>query len=181
MEISDYQYMMSLLKNFNDISRIVTQFSYQNRLQAAEGRERATIKQEMDRTIAAAKLDDNYVKNLMRLFETFVKDRLIIKAMPFSGDTDIRIVGPLQPALLRDLLEDIRFKFGSSPVADWTVFGQIAAVPQQHGSRTASNFTFSNDIDRVLQQLFESIRGIEDSFRVTYPEIAISPIAIYRD
>jgi hypothetical protein len=25
------------------------------------------------------------------------------------------------------------------------------------------------------------MRGIEDQFRVTYPEIAITPIAIYRD
>lgn len=181
VEISDYQHMMSLLKNFNDLSRIVTQFSYQGRLQAADGKDKATIKHGMDRAIAASKLDDNYVKNLMRLFETFVKDRLILKSMPFGGDTDIRIVGPLQPALLRVRLEDIRFKFGSSPTAEWTVFGQIAAVPQEHESRTANNLTFSNDIDSAFQRLFESLRGIEDFFRVTYPEIAITPIAIYRD
>lgn len=126
-------------------------------------------------------MDDKYVKNVMKILDTFVKDRLIIKALPFNTDPNIRIVGPLQRDLLRDRLDDIRFKFGSSPAADWTVFGQIASVPQEHESRTNRTLAFSNDIERAMHQVFDAMRGIEDQFRVGYPEIAITPIAVYRD
>lgn len=122
IELSDYQYMMSILSNFNEIWRIITEFSYQERLQAAEGKDRGEVNKELQRAVAANKLDDKYVKNVMKILDTFVKDRLIIKALPFNTDPNIRIVGPLQRDLLRDRLDDIRFKFGSSPAADWTVF-----------------------------------------------------------
>lgn len=39
IELSDYQYMMSILSNFNETWRIITEFSYQERLQAAEGKD----------------------------------------------------------------------------------------------------------------------------------------------
>lgn len=181
IELSDYTYMMSLLKNFNDLSRIVTEFSFQERLQSADSKERSDINRELQKAIGAGKLDDKYVKNLIKLFDLFVKDRLIIKVLPFSADPNIRIVGPLQRELLRENLDDIRFKFGSSPTESWTVFGQIAAVPQVSESRSTLEFSFSNEIEQALDNLFKSIRGIEDQFRVRYPEIAITPIAVYRD
>lgn len=178
---SDYRYLTTMLDNFNDISRILTNFSYRDRLQAAEGRQKEAIKKEMDQKAAASKLDENFVKNLKKLFDLFLKDRLIVRIIPFLDEPNIRIVGPLQPLLLRESLEDIRFKFGSSPVADWTVFGQIAAVPQEHETRATLDLTFSNDMDQALEVIFSALRGVEDQFRVTYPEIAITPIAIYRD
>lgn len=178
---SDYRYMTTMLDNLNDISRILTSFSYQERFQGASGKDKEMINREMTREISNNKLDDNYVKNLKKLFDLFLKDRLILRVVPFLDDPNIRVVGPLQLSLLRESLEDIRYKFGSSPTTDWTVFGQIASVPQEHNAREALNLTFSNDLDRALEGVFESLRGVEDQFRVTYPEIAITPIAIYRD
>lgn len=181
IELSDYTYMMSLLSNFNDISRIVTEFAFQERLQSSDGKARAEVNNELQKTIAARKLDDKYVKNLMKIFDLFVKDRLILKVLPFASDPNIRIVGPLQQSLLREKLDDIRFKFGSSPTAEWTIFGQIAAVPQELESRTSRALAFSNDMERAMHTVFEAMRGFEDQFRVSYPEIAITPIAVYRD
>jgi hypothetical protein len=181
VELSDYQYMMSLLSNINDVSRIITEMSYLERLQAANAKEKSGINKEMQRAIGSGKLDERYVKGLMKLFELFMKDRLIIKVLPFADDPDIRIVGPLQRSLLRDSLDDIRFKFGSSPQAEWTVFGQIAAVPQKRELRTSHEVTFSNNIEEGMHHIFDAIRGVEDEFRVKYPEIAITPIAVYRD
>ncbi len=181
VEISDYQYMMTLLSNINDISRILTEFTYQGRLDAASGKAKAVLNQEVQKAVAENKMDDRYVSNLMKILNIFVKDRLIIKSMPFADDPNIRIVGPLQAFHLRDSLNDIRFKFGSSPSVEWTVFGQIAAVPPKNELRTQPSLVFSNDIEGAMNTVFDSLRGIEDQFRVTYPEIAITPIAVYRD
>lgn len=181
LSFSDYSYMTSLLEHFIEIIKITVGFSYRDRLKAATGKEKAAIRQEIDRAVAAVGIDESYLKDLRRLFDVFLKDRLLIKVIPFPGDPNIRIVGPLQPMLLRERLEDIRYKFGSSPAADWAIFGQIAAVPQENETRGVLDLSFSNQLDQALQAMFDSIRGIEDQFRVTYPEIAITPIAIYRD
>lgn len=181
LSFSDYKYMSTLLANMNDILRITTRFSYTDRLNNATGGARSAIEKQMNEEIAAGKLDDRYVKDLQKLFGLFLKDRLVIKVIPFPEDPNVRIVGPLREELLREPMEDIRFKFGSSPATAWTVFGQIAAVPQEHETRAELDLAFSNDLDRALQVIFDSLRGIEDQFRITYPEIAIMPITIYRD
>jgi hypothetical protein len=181
VEISDFRYMMSLLSNFNELAKAINEVSHHDRIRAATGKDKDIANIELQKVIAGSKLDDKYLRNLMRIFEHFVKDRLVIKAIPFQDDPNIRIAGPLQRALLRENLDDIRFKFGSSPLDDWTVFGQIAAVPPKNDSRANRQLAFSNELDRALHELFGSLRGIEDQFRVTYPEIAITPIAVYRD
>lgn len=181
LSFSDYKYMSKLLANMNDILRITTRFSYMERLSNAVGRDRTAIEQQMNQEINTAKLDDKYVKDLQKLFSIFLNDRLVIKVIPFPEDPNVRIVGPLREEFLRESMEDIRVKFGSSPATEWTVFGQIAAVPQQRETRAELDLAFTNDLDRALQSVFDSLRGIEDQFRITYPEIAITPIAIYRD
>jgi hypothetical protein len=174
--------MVAMLKRFNEIRRIIIEFSYQERLtEAAAGKERDAVNRELTKEIAEGKLDDNYLKKLVTIFEFFLTDRLVVKMFPFPDNPNVRVVGPLQPSLLRELLSDIRLKFGSSPAAEWTMFGQIAAVPQPNEKRPAWAMTFSNEMDQALEDLFGSMRSIEDFFRVSYPEIAITPIAIYRD
>lgn len=181
VSFSDYQYLTGLLDNANDLMRITTNFAYQERIRAATGQAKSEIEQKKNSEIKSHKLDDRLVHDLKKIFDTFLRDRLVIKVLPFPEDPNIRIVGPLQFDYLRERLENIRFKFGSSPVEEWTVFGQIAAVPQEHEIRVNLDLKYSNQIDLALERMFASLREVEDNFRVTYPEIAITPIAIYRD
>lgn len=181
VSLDDYAYMKMLLDNYNEIIRTVIEFSYDQTLNSASGNQKAIIRKQIESEISKASLDKSYVKKLRHLFDIFTGDRLAITVAPFPDEPDIRIVGPLQHQLLRECLEDVRFKFGTQPGSNWTVFGQIAAIPRKEEQRSGFEFTYSNDLNRAINTLFDSIRVVEDQFRITYPEIAITPIAIYRE
>jgi hypothetical protein len=72
-------------------------------------------------------------------------------------------------------------KFGMAPNAEWTMFGQIAAVPEDGPQASPFEMYFSNEIEGALEKIFEAMRGINALLSVSYPEIAITPIAIYRE
>lgn len=157
------------------------QLSNQSRIQLATGNEKNIVKNEIQKSINAAKIDEGMVKNLVQILEIFFKDRVALRVIPFRDDSSIRVVGPLIRTCLRDSLDDIRFKFGSHPEADWTVFGQIAAVPVLESSRKLPDLAFASDFEAAIQAMFASLNFIEAFSQVAYPEIAITPIAIYRE
>jgi hypothetical protein len=76
------------------------------------------------------------------------------------------------PKILRDDIERIIYKYGTAPVSDWTIFGQIASVTPVNRSNEIFNMTGSQ-IENAFQQIMAQ--------SVTYPEIAITPIAKYRE
>jgi hypothetical protein len=180
--IADNSYMMELMKNLNDLVRITTEFAFQEKIaKATPGKERDGVLGEMNKQIAESSPGKEMVEKLLRMFELFQKDRLVIRVMPFPEQRNIRVVGPLQHALLRERLADIRFKFGSAPDAPWTLFGQIASVPPENEIRANQDLLFSNAIEGAVEVMMHALRGIEDQFRVRFPEIAVTPIAVYRD
>jgi hypothetical protein len=170
-----------MLENINDFKRIFTEMGYQEQINSLIGKEKSQLRQKIRAQVEADKLDEGYVKNLLRILDFFPKDRLSIKVIPFSDEPNLRIVGPLQRAHLRERLEDIRFKYGASPVDNWAVFGQVAAVPRKDEARSPQDLTFSSELEEAFQTVFDSLLGIDDEFRIRYPEIAITPIAVYRD
>lgn len=139
VSLSDYQYMMKIMENINRLLSITTGFSHKAIIDEASDRDKPGIKKRIAKEISEGRLDDKFVKDLLFMFNMFTRDRLTIRILPFPEYPNIRIVGPLQAELLRERLEDIRFKFGSSPNEDWTVFGQIATVPSQHAEQLSKN------------------------------------------
>jgi putative transcriptional regulator len=72
-----------------------------------------------------------------------------------------------------------RFEIGVGTLREWE---QGQHLPDS--TATAYLRVIERDPEAVIQaleDLFGSMRSIEDFFRVSYPEIAITPIAIYRD
>ena len=111
----------------------------------------------------------------------FYQDRVVIKIIPYEEYPDFRLVGNIDKTYLRDDIESIIYKYGTAPVSDWTIFGQIASVPPENSSDQMFNVT-GNQIENAFQQMFDAYRKIENMAQsVTYPEIAITPIAIYRE
>lgn len=179
--ISDYKHVLSLLENANDISAASTEMEFRDRIQAASGNQVNVVRQAMRDKIASNKIDEKLVKNLKKIFDVFVLDRLVVRLFPFPEDRNLRIVGLLQRQLLRESLDDIRFKFGSSPATEWTIFGQIAAVPQESEENESLDLEFTNAIEQGLYSMAKGFSSLEDLFRVKFPEIVITPIALYRE
>lgn len=180
IQIRDMRVITDLVSDINEmqlaLARIAASASFAN-LDKNERQKRIHAIEKQNRS---QHLDTQLHKDIMKLLDKFYRDRLIIRLMPFD-DGDIRIVGPLRESYLRDSISDIRFKYGFSPRDDWTVFAQVAAIPEA-GSATA-NFAqnFTVDLEAAIEQLFGAATDIEAMQRIAYPEIAVTPIAIYRE
>jgi len=125
-------------------------------------------------------LDNKYVKGLIRFIDVFYKDRLIVKSLPFNSLPDLRFAGNLTKLSLREDISNIIYKYGTAPTTDWTIFAQLSFIPEEKREAITPVIN-GNPIDLAFQKIFDSIRNVElDAQSVLYPEIAITPIAIYR-
>jgi len=179
--ISDYKYLSKILENINDLIGVTARFGKMEELQGSTQNQRSKIENELKREIEQAKLDPGQVKGIQKIIDIFMSGRLLFRVFPFIDYPNIRVVAPLAETSLRETMDDIRFKFGSSPRASWTVFGQVAAVPLAGDEPPAMDLKFANPLEKAMEAFFATSRGIEDVFKVSFPEIAVTPIAIYRD
>ena len=77
-------------------------------------------------------LDESYLKALSSFFNKFYEGKIFIKAMPFSGDFLSNFIGLIKKKYLREDIDDILFRYGSSPTFKWHVFGQISSIPAKN-------------------------------------------------
>lgn len=178
--MSDYRWMATVLNDVNELIKTMTEFSFAARIAGTKGTERSRLEQEKNSTIKSAQINPQQVRGYSKILDQFYRDRLVVKILPFD-DPDVRIVGPLRPEFLRDRMDDIRFKYGSAPTAKWTVFGQVASIPSREIVAPPSGQYFSNEVEGAMDQMFVAMRDLERFFGVSYPEIAITPIAIFRE
>jgi hypothetical protein len=125
-------------------------------------------------------MSEDTAKGLATIIDMFYGERLVIKILPYE-DADVRIVGPLRPEYLRDSLDDIRYKYGSAPTGKWKLFGQISSIPNVNSPIDSRQQYSSNNIEGAMGAMFEKLRVIERLFGVSFPEIAVTPIALYRE
>ncbi|MDO5840827.1 MAG: hypothetical protein Q4Q27_12005 [Methanosarcina mazei] len=178
--INDFSRLSKLLDNYEELSKYIAKCAISSK------------KQNLTQAQAKLAYDDllhdltkNFDKEMRRgmthFINMFYQDRVVIKIIPYEEYPDFRLVGNIDKTYLRDDIESIIYKYGTAPVSDWTIFGQIASVPPENRSDQMFNVT-GNQIENAFQQMFDAYRKIENMAQsVTYPEIAITPIAIYRE
>ena len=127
-------------------------------------------------------IDKKLLKGLMNFIDTFYKDRLIVKVIPFTDFPNFRLVGNLQDTFLRDKIQSILYKYGTSPSSKWTLFAQIASIPKKDYHPFIFGGMTGSEIEVAMQKMFTALREIESTgLSVTHPEISVTPIAIYRE
>ncbi len=175
--INDFNRMRMILENYNEIGDFLANCS-------TSSLPPDTPKKLKDQKISEMKksmtLDNKYVKGLIRFIDVFYKDRLIVKSLPFNSLPDLRFAGNLTKLSLREDISNIIYKYGTAPTTDWTIFAQLSFIPEEKREAITPVIN-GNPIDLAFQKIFDSIRNVElDAQSVLYPEIAITPIAIYR-
>lgn len=177
--INDFTYMQRILENFDDILKsIITgeqsaDASFENASQPQRN------KKVQDR-IKEYNMPKDVKKALLTFLENFYKDRVVIKNIPFDDKPNFRFVGTLNQTYLRESIENIIYKYGTAPQDDWYMFAQIASIPE----KTSNNLDISynhNELEKGMHTVFDALRDIEKSgLSISFPEIAVTPIAIYR-
>lgn len=172
--LNDFSHSRLILDNYNAIAKFLAIAKGQ---QLPPGKDRRDVVKTVEQQI---KLAPEFVKGFDVIFDTFYRGRIVLKLVPFENDTSFRLVGNLNPAFLRDDIDSITYKYGTSPASPWTMFGQVAAIPAEGGGEPMS-LLGGAEIEAGFQTLFDSMRQIEIAAQsVVFPEVSVTPIAVYR-
>lgn len=98
---------------------------------------------------------------IMTLIKVFYQNELFVKVLPYSDNPYLRFIGNLKRESLRDSIESITFKYGTNPVSNWYLFGQIASIfPIDHNpeksimeSKYGKIIQQSGNINTILNKL----------------------------
>jgi hypothetical protein len=176
--INDFSQMRIIIENINKIGEFIAQC---NILSESTGTKQSVKDQKLRELKQQLTFDKKMIEGFKLFFDVFYKDRIIIKVIPFDDYPDFRLVGNLNGEYLRDDISSITYKYGTAPASKWVVFAQIASIPTKDRINLIQEYSGSQ-IEVALQRVFDSFRDIELLAQsVNYPEIAITPIAIYRE
>lgn len=148
------------------------------------------IMQERTNTIL---LDETFIERIEIFLNTFTPNRLNFRLAPIDEYKDFQILSNLKNQyLVNGDFENIIYTYGSRPNIKLTVFGIITSCPSIIDERVDINNDYegleSTELpdevvfEKAFRNVFASFENFEKFFFVpSYPKIAISPIAIYRE
>lgn len=174
--INDFNNMNIFLGKFNTVIDFLAHCTNLSLLEDSSPHKKKQAKN----AVKESKMDKKMIDGFQMFFDTFYKDRVVIKMLPFENKTDFILVGNLNEKYLRDDISSITYKYGTAPISEWTIFCQVASMPPKE--REVPQITTGSEIESGIQGIFDAYRTIESLAQsVVYPEIAITPIAIYRE
>lgn len=183
--LDDYDHLKEILENFNELAKFIALSSASQSIKQLTKPQRKQVERELSEKKT---LDDWLVNGLKKFFNTFYKERCMITIQPNDNVPEVYFTGHLIKACIRDGLESVIFRYGTSPQIQWNVFAQVAYIPSRSESGQRNAFLQegvqaqkTRSIDESIRDTFNALRDIEKlATAVSYPAISIIPIAIYR-
>jgi len=138
-------------------------------------------------------LDETFIERIEIFLNTFTPNRLNFRLAPIDEYKDFQILSNLKSQyLVNGDFENIIYTYGSRPNIKLTVFGIITSCPAKVDERVNINNDYEGldpseiplevTFEKAFRNVFASFENFERFFFVpSYPKIAISPIAIYRE
>lgn len=177
--INDFTYMKRIVDNYDAIvkSMTVSEKSANNSGgNSTQGKKRKQGNNVGNENVLSKDLQ----KAIQTLLDNFYKDRVVIKNIPFVDKPNFRFVGTLNQSYLRESIENIIYKYGTAPRDEWYMFAQVASIPDTENSQLDISFN-KNELEKGMQTVFDALRDVEKAgLSISFPEIAVTPIAIYR-
>ncbi len=158
--ISDYRTLEKISANFDKVDKIIPS---------------KTGKQpKMGKTM----------KEMHTMIDTFFKDTIRVN---ITNAQDCEFVGPLAREHLREDIRDLIYKYSSAPPGEWVMLANIARVPDPEDSEEEAIMerigeVGDGSVSRQMGQVMGMLNGFQELWgSVSYPEVAVSPIAVYRE
>ncbi len=162
--ISDYRTLEKISANFDKVDKI---FSAQTRKQPKKGKEKSEIKE------------------MSTIINAFFEDTIRVS---ITNAQDCEFVGPLAREHLREDIRDLIYKYSSAPPGEWVMLANIARVPEPEDSEEEAimermgEVSEGSSVARQMGHAMSSLYGFQELLgTVSYPEVAVSPIAVYRE
>ncbi|MGV3509372.1 MAG: DUF6414 family protein [Sphingobacteriaceae bacterium] len=141
----------------------------------------------------ASFLDETFIERVEIFLNTFSPNRLNFRLAPFDVFNDFQILASLKSEhLVNGNFENVIYTYGSRPNIKLSIFGIITSCPQKDDVRVDLNdeyLGYSDDelkeearFEKAFRNVFSTFENFEKFFFVpSYPKIAVSPLAIYRE
>jgi hypothetical protein len=164
-QILDYETFRKIAENWDTLDEIM------NPTQSAT--ERKKRKKENTWATEAGAMIDTFYQNAIRVRVT--------------NQEDCSFIGPLAREHLREELSALIYKYGSNPEGEWTMLAEVSRIPLP-GAAPDLDFDEmmvdeeTNSVSNMLDQvntMFNALQEVMGS--VSYPDIAVSPVAVYRE
>ena len=129
------------------------------------------------------------MKDSKVMIDTFYRDAIRVHVTSPQG---CRFIGPLIREHLRDDIQALIYKHGSRPKGEWNMLAEVTRIPLPGEATEAammkqlmeigdSAFDQSSPSDQI-DQLVAMFNVFQESIgSVSYPDIAVSPVAVYRE
>ena len=174
--INDFAAMRSMFEDFNNLTSFIVLCATQDDPSGTGENKKRRVQMEQH-----FRLDKKMLEGFKLFITKFYNDRIILKMLPYETLPDLRFTGVLKEDYLRDQIDNITYKYGSVPEDNWHMLAQIASIPKSEDLRTPLDTLTGSTIEMAMHKLFDSMREMDElAFCVKYPEIAVTPIAIYR-
>jgi len=173
--LDDYEYMKGILKDFNDLSEFIARCSV--------SKETTQLTEEQrEQLLSKNRLDEWTIEGYLKFFDIFYKERCMVTLYTNADVPDISFTGFIKKDFIRDGMESVMFRYGTSPQITWKVFAQIACISIKDESMHISMIPEkARSFDESLRGFLDEFRGIEKMANaISYPAISIIPIAIYK-
>lgn len=121
------------------------------------------------------------------LFETFFRNSIRVQIVNEQGCS---FIGPLDREHLREDIQDLIYKHGSRPKGEWTMLAEVNRVPlaDENAEDTfgammeQQNEHAESSVSKQVDQIVTMFNGLQEFMgSVSYPDIAVSPVAVYRE
>lgn len=179
IQLYDYDYLKGILEDFNDLARFIARCSTAQLVEQLSKAQRKKLEGEAS---SKNQLPDWQIKGFVKFFNTFCKGRCMTTIHPNDSVPEVYFTGHLIKPFIRDGLESVIFRYGTSPDIMWNIFAQVAYIPSRSESvQNDVSLPKAQSFDEAIRGTFDALRGIEKmATAVSYPAISIIPIAIYR-
>jgi hypothetical protein len=166
--LDDYKRFEVIARNFNKISLsldfLTNPYEVPKEKNKRKNKEESVIKRLKSQNSI---LEEKFIDSMLVIIETFFKNKLILKVIPFPENAFLRLIGTLNSKFLRDSIENIIFKYGTCPVSEWWVFGQISSIFPKDYEPILQNDRYTNLLENmtVLTQLIENLSSDDEKIK----------------
>lgn len=176
--IEDFERLIFLLRNFNDIGMALAYMKLHNdsKANAQSGKSGSKNSVEQYAKSNGLLLDKKLSESMVQLIENFHGCALDVTIEPHSPHLGAFFKVTLDEKNMRISSNMVRKIYGNKPIMDWTIVGEITSF------RPRENTVDSTYINKFTK-MFNQVTEIDDSFEGVSggqtPIVRIAPIAVY--
>jgi hypothetical protein len=169
-QIMDFETLRSFQSNFADLSRLFDQST-------------APVKKKTQQEKQEERELNKIMKDLRVVIDTFYKDTMRVR---ITNTEDCGFIGPLAREHLREDIRNLIYKHGSNPSGEWAMLAEITRIPLRGESQKEivgeTEAAPEDSVSNMFDQMISSFNSLQEYLgSASYPDIAVSPVAVYRE